>query len=167
MKDQTVEWRPVPSWMSEEHEVSSDGRVRRTVRADRGESKRGGANWKAGKELSPAKNTSGYQFVTFNGKHHGVHRIVLEAFKGPPPFEGAIARHLDDVKTNNLISNLEWGTKADNWHDAVRNGVATIVPPKFNREEARRLRDSGLTYRQIGKQLGVSHVAVMNGLKAA
>lgn len=167
MKDQQVEWRPVPAWMSEEHEVSSDGRVRRTVRADRGESKRGGANWKAGHELSTCQNTGGYRSVSLRGRSHSVHRIVLEAFKGAPPFEGAVGRHLDDNKLNNTVSNLAWGTMAENAADARRNGRVARVPLRFDRSEAIRLRESGLTYRQVGAALGVSHVAVMNGLKAA
>lgn len=50
-----------------------------------------------------------------------VHRIVLTTWKRPPN-PGEVARHLDDVKTNNHIDNLEWGYEADNHEDKRKNG---------------------------------------------
>lgn len=166
MENQEVEWRPVPAHISEEHEVSSDGRIRRTVRASRGKATRGGAQWKSGKELKPFMSGK-YLTVKFRGRAFSVHRIVCEAFHGAPPSEGMLARHLDDNKLNNTARNLEWGTRLQNWQDSVRNGTAAIAPQRFDRSEARRLRDFGMTWRQVGAALGVSHVAAMNAVKAA
>lgn len=166
MKNQGVEWRPVPERMSIEHEVSSDGRIRRTVRASRGKATRGGAQWRAGKELS-ARLRGGYLFVTLSGQDYSVHRIVCEAFNGAPEPGQILVRHLDDDKMNNHFRNLAWGTRLDNWRDSVRNGTASSAPRRFDRDEARTLRDSGMTWRQVGAELGVSHVAVMNALKQA
>lgn len=50
-----------------------------------------------------------------------VHHLVLETFVCPRP-EGMFGLHLDDDPTNNDLSNLRWGTRSDNAHDAVRNG---------------------------------------------
>lgn len=54
------------------------------------------------------------------GNRFRVSHLVLEAFVGPCP-DGQIARHLDDDKANNHISNLVWGTYSENSYDAVRN----------------------------------------------
>lgn len=43
-----------------------------------------------------------------------VHRLVCEAFHGPPPFDGAVVIHLDEDATNNRIENLRWGTQKEN-----------------------------------------------------
>lgn len=49
-----------------------------------------------------------------------VHRLVLETFIGPRP-HGKECLHRDDNPTNNRLSNLRWGTAAENHQDAVRN----------------------------------------------
>lgn len=48
--------------------------------------------------------------------------LVLETFSGPKPSRDSKARHLDDIKTNNQLSNLAWGTSKENSDDAIRNG---------------------------------------------
>jgi hypothetical protein len=53
---------------------------------------------------------------------HYVHTLMLEAFVGPRPFAGANGRHLNDVKTDNRMENLAWGTPSENNYDRVRNG---------------------------------------------
>lgn len=50
-----------------------------------------------------------------------VHKLVAEAFIGPCPF-GQEVRHLDDVKLNNLWTNIHYGTHAENMQDIVDNG---------------------------------------------
>ena len=55
-----------------------------------------------------------------------LHQWVLWAFTGPAE-PGQVARHLDDVRTNNHAENLCWGTKSENQHDITRNGIRTIM----------------------------------------
>lgn len=43
-----------------------------------------------------------------------VHRLVCEAFHGPPPFEKAVVIHLDENGLNNNSENLKWGTQKEN-----------------------------------------------------
>jgi len=51
-----------------------------------------------------------------------IHRLVLEAFVGPCP-EGMECRHLDGNPQNNNLSNLCWGTDAENCADRKRHGT--------------------------------------------
>jgi hypothetical protein len=51
-----------------------------------------------------------------------VHQLVCEAFNGARP-EGAITRHLDGDRTNNVPENLAWGTCTENNLDAVTHGT--------------------------------------------
>lgn len=57
-------------------------------------------------------------------RHHSarVHRLVAAAFHGPCP-EGLEVRHLDGVRTNNVPTNLAYGTHAENIRDTVRHGT--------------------------------------------
>lgn len=58
-----------------------------------------------------------------NGKRtrYRIHKLVLEAFKGPAP-KGMQTRHLDGNKNNNNLYNLVWGTAKENIHDNIRLG---------------------------------------------
>jgi len=49
----------------------------------------------------------------YKGKTYKVHRLVCEAFNGPP-FEGAVCMHLDSDYKNNKPENLAWGTQKEN-----------------------------------------------------
>ena len=88
------------------YEVSSLGRVK---------------SLKFGKEkiLKPQKDGSGYLQVQLwrNGKMKAfkVHRLVAEAFL-PNPLGLPEINHKDEVKTNNIVSNLEWASRWDNMH---------------------------------------------------
>ena len=51
-----------------------------------------------------------------------VHSLVAEAFIGPCP-EGMEVRHRNGDQTNSRLSNLTYGTHADNMQDAIRHGT--------------------------------------------
>jgi hypothetical protein len=50
-----------------------------------------------------------------------VHQLVLLAFRGPCP-SGMECLHNDDVKNNNELTNLRYGTRSENNKDRVRTG---------------------------------------------
>ncbi|KKK71990.1 hypothetical protein LCGC14_2908400, partial [marine sediment metagenome] len=49
---------------------------------------------------------------------------MLETYVGPCP-EGMVARHLDGNPANNCVSNIVWGTQAENYQDAVKHKTNT------------------------------------------
>lgn len=53
-----------------------------------------------------------------------LHDLILTAFVGPRP-EGAVVRHLNDIRTDNRVVNLAWGSWSENQFDAFRNGRRT------------------------------------------
>lgn len=76
--------------------------------------------------LKPVLGRNGYEYVApfRNNKNQRltVHRLVLLAFHGEPPFEKAECRHLNCDRRDNRPENLAWGTRAENMSDTVRNG---------------------------------------------
>ena len=127
------EWRPAPRL--EGYEVSSLGRMR---------SWRNRRGWPLDEPVLVGHvNGQGYEVhrPTRRGAEVKIHRLVCEAFNGPAPFPSALVRHLDDVRTNNVPSNLAWGTHADNVQDRTRNGKSrSSRNSRFTDDQVRAIR---------------------------
>ena len=63
-----------------------------------------------GVKKAPVRSADKYCRVRVKGKNYLVHRLVCEAFWGPPPAPGLQVDHIDGTKSNNHYENLEWGT---------------------------------------------------------
>ncbi len=74
--------------------------------------------------LKPIKHTGGYMRVMLykygNGSLFKVHRLVAQAFI-PNPENKPQVNHIDEDKTNNMVSNLEWVTAKENVNHGTRN----------------------------------------------
>lgn len=124
------------------------------------------------RKLKVHLDCNGRQYVTLydgkearKGQKFQVHKLVLLAFVGPPPDGMDQVRHFPDPDpTNNNLSNLQWGTQAENEADKVvhgtsnhgsRNGAA-----KLTEDDVRTIRRLYKTGRYMQKDL-----AKMYGLK--
>ena len=104
-------WRTSPSLPG--HEVSSLGRIRKKVHSV--PMPRGGFRKYGGKPRFGAWLTKEKRFIiTYKRKTYKMSRLICEAFHGPAPFQGAVAMHKDEDSSNNLPSNLKWGTQKQN-----------------------------------------------------
>lgn len=123
MKKSEEVWKPVVGWEGF-YEVSSWGRVRSTT--SQIPLKRGGHRLRTGKIRALQSKESGHLSVDLKRsgerKTYLVHRLIAEAFI-PNPDNHPVVRHLNDVPTDNRLENLAWGTRSDNLHDMVRNGL--------------------------------------------
>jgi hypothetical protein len=103
-----------------------------------------------------------------------LHRVVLYSFDDPP-FDGALIRHTPDPdRTNNALTNLQWGTYKDNGEDTRKDG-RTLTGEKHPRatmsdakveEGLRAFEAEGWTTAQLGEFLGVGQgnaVNIVNG----
>ena len=109
-----TEWREI---LSGDYEVSRCGRIRRA---------RPGRRTAAGREMKPVLMKIGYFMVapTVAGRNRRfyLHELVALAFIGPRP-AGREINHIDGVKTNNVASNLEYVSHAENMRHARRLGL--------------------------------------------
>jgi hypothetical protein len=104
-------WRDVPSVPG--ILVSSEGRVMYTPY--RGPVPNGGVRSYGGQPTFGVWNKQTGRFIiVVRGACYKIHRLVAEAFLGPPPFENAVVMHIDENAVNNRPANLRWGTQKEN-----------------------------------------------------
>lgn len=98
-----------------------------------------------------------------------VHRLVAIAFI-PNQLNKPCVNHIDGIKHNNMLSNLEWVTRSENEKHAHVTGLKDFKKDKnparkINSEIAEKIRLkalSGLTQRSIAKEYGITQSTVCN-----
>jgi hypothetical protein len=102
-------------------------------------------------------------------KVRSVHRLIGSAFFGPLP-AGLETRHLDGNRHHNCLTNLRYGTKAENEEDRARHGRSLGAGRKLNEQDDRDIqaaRDAGVAYRVLMERYGVGMRAICNAAKRA
>jgi len=145
-------WYDVPDWEYKNvkhpykgfYQVSQRGRVKGLARTvwTRPKNGRGRGHFHPLRErlLKGSTNKVGYVTVELSGGvRFSVHELVLTTFVGPRP-PGMQCRHLDGDPSNNHVSNLAWGTSAENNRDRIRHGTMPrgeeVNTSKLTREQA-------------------------------
>jgi hypothetical protein len=153
------EWRPIPGWP---YEASSNGRIRHAV------TKRVRAPY--------FRKSDGYFGIGLCDSHRKprqktfpVHRLVLEAFTGPLDCD---VNHIDGVKTNNHLSNLERTTPSKNGLHAYRLGLSKPQRGEDNgqckltdatvQEIIKRYRAGGIQQKELAEEYAISRAQMCN-----
>ena len=172
--DSPEEWRECPGFP--EYSVSSLGRIRRAA-PQRGT--------RVGRILSCRPGGPGYPIARLHGANRtcafSVHRLVALAFLGEPPKGKPQVNHVNGIKTDNRVENLEWASPQDDADHRERMGrvargdahgsktrpervargealAAAILTEHSVREIRRRL--NGATQRAIAADFGVAPATI-------
>ena len=116
------------------------------------------------KELKQRKNNWGYYYVNLskNGKAYTktVHRLVGQAFIRNPENKPEI-NHIDEDKTNNHVSNLEWMSAKENANHGTRNErMAKTLSDGRKKGSNHPLSKSVIGFKVIG--CGIKYYAYIN-----
>lgn len=156
-------WKPIPGYEGA-YEVSDLGRVRSLDRECLG--KDGRSEFHPGKILTPyAQKRGGYMDVSLrNGssrKHRTVHSLVMEAFVGQRP-EKCDVMHLNGDRTDNRLTNLQYGTRQENLNQTYEYG-GKQAGGKLSILDVRLIRDrlrNGESPRAIARDFCVDNAAI-------
>ncbi len=159
-------WRKVDE--APEYSVSSFGRVRRDDAFDR----LGRRVPTAGRIIRPrtANRRTEHLVVTLSSGGRRldrlVHRLVADAFLGPPPEGCNFVCHVDGDATHNHAPNLYWGNGTTNAHDRTMHGRtlrgSQVGGSKLTPEDVLAIRKARGSQRQIGETFGVSQANIQS-----
>ena len=120
-------WRDIDGYEGL-YQVSSEGRVKSLKRKGR----------KNEYILKPVVTNCGYSQVGLRSggkqKMFKVHRLVCQAFHENPDNKPQV-NHINEIKTDNRASNLEWSTAKENMNHGTRNSRAGKAIAKANSKQ--------------------------------
>lgn len=148
----TEEWRSIEGW--EGYEVSNLGNVRSYI--------------KHGKIINEHHNfvgkskRSGYyradlQHKSGKSKTHSIHRLVALTFI-PNLSNKSQVNHINGIKTDNRVDNLEWVTASENAKHCIRIGLKK----DFNRKPIIQLKITGEVVKKYGSTEEASKATGLN-----
>lgn len=147
------EWLPIGGFAN--YEVSNRGRVRRRFES---------RNRQSVPMRKLTKTPYGYLVVCMRDnsrelRNPRVHRLVLFAFRGPPPSPHHQCAHLDGSRDNNRLENLRWVTPEENQRQRWKHGTMdTRLTEK--QVSAIRFMSRGMSIREIAAVMPVGKTTV-------
>jgi len=155
-------WKPIVGFEST-YEVSTLGRVRRSAP---------GKGTKVGRIRKLINDHMGYPIVQFikEGipKSFKIHQLVARTFLGDPPSPQYEVNHINGIRTDARLCNLEWVTRSENMKHAYATGLASNKGERNNAakltwdqvREIRQMYNDGVKRKQIEKMFPIKFSAI-------
>lgn len=120
-----TEWRDIPGFKGR-YKISDRGDIYRYSFINRWNKFIGAGPQRTG------PNRAGYYTTQLSHPDRGqatylVHRLMLEAFIGPS--DGRQGLHRNDIRDDNRLANLYWGSPKSNGQDRIRNRLTRRKAP--------------------------------------
>jgi hypothetical protein len=132
---------------------------------------------KKGRVLKKFQSIKGYLQTSLSKEtkrfNTGIHRVVAIAFI-PNPENKPQVNHINGIKTDNRVENLEWCTNKENQIHAVKNGLCNPNygekhhNSKLTNEDVKKVRvlfKTGISNTELSRKYNISAVAMSNILK--
>lgn len=159
VKEQEI-WKTVPG-TDGNYEISNSGKIRSWK--SNGHSKKKAKSPK----ILTALDKYGYpkNKISINGKYKDVfvHRLVAKEFI-PNPENKLCVNHINGIKTDNRVENLEWCTRKENNQHAYSTG---LISNDYKREitdqqclDIIKLSDNGVSQSKIAKKHGLNQSTI-------
>lgn len=150
---QPNEWKDIPGYEGH-YQAHPSGQIRSV---DKMVNARNGKRKKAGKVLNPGITWKGYERVSLSmnckAKNHSVHKLILKTFTENPLNKPEV-NHINGIKTDNRLENLEWCTPSEN---AIHSyGIGLHTRQKLTVDKVDDIRKSQLSTKELSNQYGVT-----------
>ena len=123
---------------------------------------------KFGRRLKGGLDKKGYTRHKLNGKTYKEHRLIAEEFI-PNPLNKPQVNHIDGIKSNNHVLNLEWVTSSENQLHSYKIGLSISKEKEDNHNhklnmdlvrEYRKRHIGGESIKSIQRECGLAYNAV-------
>lgn len=163
--NESMKWLPIKDYEGI-YEISNFGQVKSKIR----KYKNSNIQKDFIKKTRLCKDT-GYEMVSLNKsgitKYYTIHRLLAFAFL-PNPENLPCVNHINGIKTDNSLENLEWCSYSRNQSHAIQTGLCSKPPLHFGHDhhkakfnpnifkEILSLRASGVNIQTILKKFNIS-----------
>ena len=117
----------------------------------------------------------GYKYAKIRGVSTRVHRIVAEVFI-PNPNHLPIVMHKNNIKSDNRVENLQWGTIKENTQQAVDDGLmvnakgyedSQSIPCDMYDTVTNKLLNTFGSIREAARETGINPCTICNQIRSS